>query len=206
MFLSGMIAVVWQVRREIQLAELDSRIEPFPFPFWLFAYGLAFGALSTAVYFTRALMPRRLKAQRIGAAIGGLIWALGGMRGRWWIERDLGWWHSQIAGYPDPLMLFSRPLSFRTCAMFGSALVLVLFMIGRRFGRKGQAMVLTLLGLGLPLLERLWFGEFIPALKYAPLGMAPFLGSAGILIATGLIAILVMRLIGGPDAPSPECK
>jgi lipid-A-disaccharide synthase-like uncharacterized protein len=150
-------------------------------------------------------MPQRLKAQRIGAAIGGLIWALGGMRGRWWIERDLGWWHSRIAGYPDPLRLFS-PVSFWTCAMFGSALVLVLFMIGRRFGWKGQAMTLTFVGLGLPLLERLWFGEVIPALKYAPFGMAPFLGSAGILIATGLIAILVKRLIGGPDAPSPERK
>jgi serine/threonine protein kinase len=207
LFLCGMAAVVLQAQQNIQAAILDSRIVLFLEPFWIFVWGLALSAQVTAVYFSRAFMPQSLVVKRAGAFTGGLVWGLG-MIGRWWLERDLGWWHSRIAGHPDPLMLFSRPprLGFWTCWISGNALVLVLFMIGRRFGWKGQAMALTLLGLGLPLLERLWFGELIPALQYPPLGVAPFLGSGSILIAIGLIAILVMRLIGGPEAPSAERK
>jgi hypothetical protein len=52
---------------------------------------------------------------------------------------------------------------------------------------------------GAAFLERIWFGKFIPALEYTP-GIAPALGSAGMLMAAGMIAILLMRLIGGPSA------
>ncbi len=203
MFLCGMAAVVWQTRRDMQAAMLDSKIKPFPVPLWFFAYGLSLSAQVTAVYFTRALMPQRLKRQRIGAGAGGLVWGLA-MWGRWWIGRDMGWWHSRIAGYPDPLLLFKR-LSFLVCWMSGNALVLVFFMIGVRFGRKGQAIGLVSIGLVLPFLERIWLGQFIPALEFKP-GIAPALGNAGMLIAAGMIAILLMRLIGGPNASSQESK
>jgi hypothetical protein len=89
MFLSSMAAVVWQTRRDMQAARLDSGIGPFPVPLWLFAYGTALGAQLAAVYFTCALMPQRLIAQRFGAGAGGMVWGLA-MLGRWWIERDLG--------------------------------------------------------------------------------------------------------------------
>ena len=92
------------------------------------------------------------------------------------------------------------------CTMTGTALVLVLFMIGRRFGWKGQAIGILLLGVGQPLQERIWFGEVIPALSFAPLGAAQALGSAGMLIAAGTIALLVMRLIGGPNTMGREGK
>ena len=203
MFLSGMAAVVWQTRRDIQAARLDSSIEPFPVPLWVFAWGLAVGAQLTAVYFTRVLMPGRVIVQRFGAFTGGMVWALA-MLGRWWIGRDLGWWHSRIAGYPDPLLLFKQA-SFGVCWMSGNALVLVLFMIGQRFGRKGQAIGLVSIGLVLPFLERIWLGTFIPALEFRP-GIAPALGSAGILIAAGTIALLLMRLIGGRNASGQESK
>jgi hypothetical protein len=203
MFLSGTAAVVWQTRRNIQTARLASGIEPFPVPLWLFAWGAALGAQMAAVYFTRVLMPQRLIAQRIGAGVGGMVWGLA-MLGRWWIGRDLGWWHSRIAGYPDPLLLF-KGLSFAVCFISGTTLVLVFFMIGVRFGRKGQAIGLVLIGLVQPFLERIWFGKFIPALEFTP-GIAPALGNAGMLIAAGMIAILLMRLIGGPSASSQESE
>ena len=203
MFLSGMAAVVWQTRRDIQAARLDPRIEPVPIPFWLFAGGLAFGAQVTAVYFTRVLMPQRLIAKRIGAFVGGTVWALA-MLGRWWIGRDLGWWHSRLAEYPDPLQLFTRA-SFCACWMSGNALVLVFFMIGLRFGRKGQAIGLVSIGLVQPFLERIWLGTFIPALEFRP-GIEPALGNAGMLIAAGTIAIVLMRVIGGTNASSQESK
>ncbi len=91
------------------------------------------------------------------------------------------------------------------CWISGNALVLVLFMIGLRFGWKGQAVGLVLLGLGQPLLERICFGELIPALDFKG-GAAPVLGNALMVIASASIGILVMRLIGGPSASSPEPK
>ena len=197
LFFSGMAAVVWQTRRDIQAARLDSRIGPFPSPLWLFAWGLGFGAQLTAVYFTRVLMPQRLIAQRLGAFTGGTICALATL-GRWRLERDLGWWHSRIAGYPDPLFLFT-PVSFWVCWFSGNALMLLLFMIGRRFGWKGQALGLLLLGLGLPLVERVLFGQLIPALDFRA-GAAPVLGNAVMLIASALTGLLAMRVIGGPQA------
>jgi hypothetical protein len=197
MFLSGMAAFVGQLQRDIQAARLDSGIGPFARPLWTFAWGAALSAQMAAVYFTRVLMPQRLIAQRSGAFLGGMVWGLA-MLGRWWIERDLGWWHSCIAGYPDPLLLF-KPLSFGVCWISGNALVLVLFMIGVRFGWKGQAIGLVSIGLVQSFLERFWFGGLIPALEFTP-GIAPALGSAGMLMAAGMIAILLMRLIGGPSA------
>ena len=200
----GGFAVILQTRQNIEAAVLDSRIAPSPEPLWFYFYGLALAGMFAVAYFTRTLIPRRLIAGRAGVVAGGLIWGLG-MLGRWRIERDLGWWHSRVAGHPDPLMLFS-PLSFSTQLMTGSVLMVVLLMIGRRFGWKGQAISLGLLGLGVPFLERVWFGAIIPGLSFAPLSPAQALGNAGMLIAAGTIGILVRRLIGGPDVSSAELE
>jgi hypothetical protein len=151
MFCSGMVAVVLQARHNIQAAELDSRIVPFPRPLWLFGWGLALGAQMTAVYFSRAFMPApHCEAGRRFHRRNGLG---AGHDGRWWIERDLGWWHSRIAGTGSALRFFPprAGLSFGTCWISGNALMLVLFMIGRRFGWKGQAIGLFV-----------WTGAAIP--------------------------------------------
>ena len=71
-------------------------------------------------------------------------------------------------------------------------MLVVLFVIARRFGWKGQAIALVMFGLGQPVRERLWFGKFIPALAFEP-GAVPILVSGGIIIASGLIAMLIMR-------------
>jgi hypothetical protein len=76
------------------------------------------------------------KAQRIGAFTGGLVWAFG-MTGRWRIERALGWWHSRIAGHPDPLLILSPP-SFWAYMATGGAVLTVLAMIGRE-GRRTRS-------------------------------------------------------------------
>ena len=124
--------------------------------------------------------------------------------GRWWLENNLGWWRSKVDAKADPLMLFS-PWTLLVLCLVGAALLLILSAIGRRFGWKGQALSLAALALGQPLRERIWFGEFIPALTYQP-GAIPILGSAGILLAAGVIALLVMRLIGGRDLPIRDPK
>ena len=139
----------------------------------------------------------------MGAIAGGVIWGLG-MTGRWWIERQQGWWSSRIAGHADPLMLIS-PLSWLACAVAGTAVMLLLSMVGRRFGWKGQALSLVLLAFYQAVRERVWIGQLIPALSYEP-GVTQILGSAGMLLVAGTIAVLVTRLLGGPNAASRERK
>jgi len=195
---AGMAAVTLQARHDLRAAALDPGIVPFLTPFWLFSSGIALAILCATVFFTRAG-----KAIRLGAGAGGLLWGLGTM-GRWRLENNLGWWRSQVAANADPVMLFS-PWNGLMLSLVGAALLLILSAIGRRFGWKGQALLLVALAIGQPMRERLWFGEFIPALTYQP-GAIPILGSVGMLLAAGAIALMVMRLIAGPASPNPAPK
>src|SRR4029079_11489773 len=92
-------------------------------------------------------------------------------------------------------------LSLLTYAATAMAVLVVLVMIARRFGWKGQAIVLVLFGLGQPVRERIWFGKVIPALAFEP-GVVPILVDGGILIASGLIAMLVWYAIARVGAKS----
>jgi hypothetical protein len=78
-------------------------------------------------------------------------------------------------------------------------MLFILLMIGRRFGWKGKIASVVLLGLYQAVRERIWFGDFIPALNYRP-GILPVLGSAAMIVGAGLTGLIVMRLTGRPDA------
>ena len=189
--LAGWGAVAWQARHDIQSAQLDPGFAPFLAPLWIFKFGLVLALLFATVYFSGAR-----QAQQWGAAAGGLVFGLG-MMGRAWLENNLGWWRSRIAGNADPLGLFS-PWICVQFVMYGVAILLALSATSRRFGWKGQAVSLLAIALSQIAHENLWLGEFIPAIIFQP-GVIPILGRAGLFIAVSLIAILVMRLIGGPD-------
>ena len=158
-----------QARHDIHAAQLDRGFIPFIVPLWLFSSGIAIAVLGAVFYFAR---PNR--SQRLGAAIGGVVWGLG-MAGRMRVENVLGWWWSRIAGNEDPLLLLSR-WTWIIFPVAGIALLLILLMIGRRFGWKGQVLSLALLGLYQAVRERIWLGELIPALDYKP-GILPVLGA-----------------------------
>jgi serine/threonine protein kinase len=192
LFLAGLAAVAIQARHDIQAAQLTRGFVPFVVPLWLFTSGIAVAGLSVAFYFAR---PTRL--QRLGAAIGGVVCGLG-LAGRMRVESALGWWRSGIAGNEDPLLLLSHWTWF-VFLVAGTALLLVLLMIGRRFGWKGQVLSLALLGAYQAVRERIWLGEFIPALHYQP-DIMPVLGSAAMIVSAGLIGLILMRLIGGPQS------
>lgn len=204
LFLSGIGSVAWQARHSVQAAEIDPKISAFLEPFWLFSLGLVLCFLWAAVYFSRVFhfsSATRASAsdwQLISACAGGVVWGFGAI-GRWWIERNNGWWHSKIAGHADPLMLIS-PLSFLTSAVLGSALLMILFNVARRFGWKVQLIALVLFGLNEPLRERIWFGKLIPALSYEPPNAVQALISAGISIIAGVVTMTVMRLTRVPDS------
>ncbi len=191
LFLAGGAAVAMQARHDVLAARLDRGVIPFLLPFWLFSTGVAAAALCAAVYFVR---PNRL--QRIGVAVGGVAFGLG-LFAKNKLEQGLGLWWSRVEGHDDPLMLIS-PWTMFLLPFLGAALLVFLLMIGRRFGWKGQILSLAVFGLYQATRERVWFGEFIPALSFQP-GLIPILGSAGMIFAAGLIGLLIMHLIARPD-------
>lgn len=194
LFLAGLAAVALQARHDFLAARLDRGVIPYVVPLWLFSSGITLAALAAARYFARPT-----GRQRLGAAFGGLGFGVG-LIGRMRVEDSLGLWRSQVGGNEDPLMLLSLWLWFVSIAL-GTTILLFLLMIGRRFGRKGQILSLLAVGLWQATRERVWFGEFIPALNYQP-GPIPILASAGMIFAAGLIGLLVMRVISGPDQVS----
>ena len=78
------------------------------------------------------------------------------------------------------------------------ALLLFVFLVGRQFGWKIQAAFIGALGFFVELRERFWFSVILPALTYQA-GSAPVAGSAMLIIAGGVLGLLVMRLIAGPE-------
>src|SRR5205823_472906 len=81
-----------------------------------------------------------------------------GLIGRMWLERSLGLWWSRVEGNDDPLMLLS-PLTWFVFFVGSAVLLVVLLMIGRRFGWKGQILSLAVLGLYQAVRERIWIGR-----------------------------------------------
>ena len=187
LFIAGLFAVGWQARHDVSAARLNADVVPFLAPFWLFSLGLALAGLCAAVYFAGAS-----RAVRLGAGAGGAVWGLA-ILGKWRLEHHLGWWSSQIAGNPDPLMIFSWWM-YLVVAFTCSAFLLVLVMIGRRFGWKGQALSLILFGLHGSTRERVWYGEFIPALAFHN-GVVEILCGAAMLAVSGGLSLLVMRAV-----------
>ena len=192
LFLAGLGAVSLHLRHDILAARMNHAVIPYVVPFWIVSCGIVAAALSAAAYFAR---PNQ--KQRMGAALGGLVFGLG-LIGRMWLESSRGLWRSRIEGNEDPLLLLS-PLPWLLFFAISAAILVVLLMIGRRFGWKGQVLSLAVLGFYQATRERVWFGEFIPALDYQP-GLMPIIASAGMIFAVGLIGLLVMRLISGPDS------
>jgi eukaryotic-like serine/threonine-protein kinase len=190
-FLAGMASVVWQARHNLEAARLDTGDRPFLAPVWLFFAGIGIAGVAAIVYFARPS-----KAKLLGAAAGGVVWMIG-IEGKWWLEGILGWWRSRFAGNPDPMVIFS-PLTWLLLAFGGTVLLLMLSMIGRRFGWKGQALVLVAIGLAQETREHVWFTTVLPVLTYEP-GPIPILGGAAMLIASCVMGLLVMRLIAGPN-------
>ncbi|HYP12471.1 MAG TPA: serine/threonine-protein kinase [Bryobacteraceae bacterium] len=185
--LSGLLAVVWQARRSLEAAQILRGEELFLAPVWVIFYGSAFVFLALSVYFSRPT-PARL----IGAAAGGSLWTLS-MLCKYRIGEYLGWWRSRVEATPDPLGLF-RPFIWPGYTVAAAALLLLAFLAGRRFGTKGQAVFLLVLGLYVELRERVWFSVVLPALSYGD-SVSEILASAAIITAGGFVGLLIMNFI-----------
>jgi hypothetical protein len=148
----GLSTVVVQTTEDIQAAVRNPAIRFSLRSLFFFGYTLCLWTLGSSVYLARAtntlpaLSTRTGKRLRIGGMVGGLIWGLG-ITLTWRLGSAEGWWHSRIPGNSDPLLLASPPSTLIYCG-FGAAVMWVLTMTGRRFGRRGTGIGLVLLGLG----------------------------------------------------------
>jgi hypothetical protein len=97
------------------------------------------------------------------------------------------------------------PWTSLTFPVFGMLCLLLLSVLGRRFGWKAQAIALVTFGLYQEPREHGYFSVFLPALTYRP-GLIPILGGAAMLIGGGVMGLLVLRLVGGPDKPREDAN
>ena len=188
--LAGVVAVFWQTRRELA--------SPHPHavdagPFVVFAFGVVLVGLGLAVYLTR---PSRGKF--LGALAGGAIWA-GSAMGIAWLEASRGWWRSQMAEIPEPLVVFAEPIwrSPYPWIVLGVALTAVMFPVSwiqRRYGWRWAAIFLVAFSVERITRERFIFTTILPAIEFEP-GWGPFLVEAAIFMAGGLAGLLAMVVI-----------
>jgi hypothetical protein len=82
--------------------------------------------------------------------------------------------------------------------VLGLTVMWVLYMTGRRLGRRGTGIGLVLLGLGTAAMQRIAFAYIIPALAFDG-GAVAFLSTAAASAVAGWIGLVVMRSIGGAN-------
>jgi len=165
LFLAGLAAVVWQARLNLESLRMVAGNGASLAPMWVFFAGIGLVALGVAVYFVR---PGR--AGILGAFAGATVWTAF-MVGKHWVSDSLGWSRSRVPADSDPLMLFS-PWLWLVTTLGAMALLLAMSKVGSRFGWKGQAVLLVIVGLWQETRERIWFTAILPALTYAP-GLMP---------------------------------
>jgi serine/threonine protein kinase len=183
---AGWASVVWQARHSLQTAPLDTT-EIFLAPVW--AHFCIFAAL---VLSAGTLFYGQDRAKLLAGAAGGVTCAVA-IIGKWRLRHNLGWWHSRFRNMRDPLGVFSPSIGL-TFFLAGMLFVMVLSLIGRRFGWKGQATFLVASSLYLETRERIYFSRILPALTYQS-GLIPILAGAAILVAGGVSGLVVMRLV-----------
>ena len=88
--LAGAGTLIWQAHHSLRTAPSDSA-NIFLFPVWAYFSALGSLGLGAFIYFLRPSRTRLL-----AAAAGGLVWGIAAI-GKWWLEHDLGWWHSRLS-------------------------------------------------------------------------------------------------------------
>jgi hypothetical protein len=192
--LAGVVAVIWQTRREMaptRATAVDAG------PFVVFAIGVVLVGLGFAVYLAR---PSRNKF--LGALAGGAIWA-GSAFSTAWLAHALGWWRSQVAGIPEPLVVFTQPIWRSGYAWFAhgvgmTALLFLLFWIQKRFGWKWLAIILCVWSAGKVIHDRYWFSTVMPAIEYTA-GWESMLVEIALTASGGLAGLLIMRVMADYD-------
>ncbi len=147
-------------------------------------------ALVATSYFTRAPSRRVMGALAGGAAAGGL--GLGAMV----LGEGLGVWRVFIPSTPGVCVLFY--LGF---AISCSPVYLITWRVARRFGWRGLAVCLIVVGVIGPPRDYLFAAVHAEWMVFAP-GVAPILADAATYVGIVALGHAVMRFVSGPARES----
>jgi len=196
----GAVTVVAQAREDVEAAVRNPALRLSLRSLWFFYYSACMIAAPVSLYIARvtgavgAFSTRSGKRHRLGALVGAQIWGLT-ITLTWHLARAEGWWHSRIPSKPDPQMLTSRA-NIMIYFVLGLTVMWVLYMTGRRLGRRGTGIALVLLGLATAAMQRIAFAYIIPLVAFDG-GAVAFLSTAAASAIAGWIGLAVMRAIGG---------
>ena len=147
-------------------------------------------ALAGAIYFTRASSRRVLGALAGGAAAGCLglgVMVLGQALAVWWIS---------LPSSPGVWALFYVGLAISL-----SPIYLVTWRVSRKFGRRGLAACLVVVGVIGPPRDYLYAAIYPEWMVFAQ-GVAPFLADAAAYLGLVALGHAVMRFVSGPSRGS----
>lgn len=150
---------------------------------WTCAYLIELGAV---IYFTRAT-GRRVVAALVGGAAAGLL----GM-GFVALGESMSWWHIPFASTRSFLPLFYVGLAISLTPIY-----LVTWRLARRFGWRGPAVFIGIVGIIGPPRDYLIAATFPKWMVFAP-GVAPILADAAAYVGMVAVGHAVMRFIAGP--------
>ena len=143
-------------------------------------------ALVAAIYFTRAPSHRVVGALAGGAAAGWL--GLGAIA----LGEALGVWRVFLPSTPGVWVLF-----YLGTAISCSPIYLITWRVVRRFGWRGLAVCLVVVGVIGPPRDYLYAATYPEWMVFAR-GVAPILADAATYVAIVALGHAVMRLVSGP--------
>ena len=143
-------------------------------------------ALCAVVYFTRATA-RRV----IGALVGGAVVSVMGVAAIR-LGEGQGWWHVPFATTPYFLSLFYLGLGISVEPIY-----LVTWRVARRFGWRGLAVFVGVVGIVGPPRDYGYAAMFPAWMVFAP-GVVPILADGAIYVLIVVVGHAVMRVVAGP--------
>ena len=149
---------------------------------WTCAYLIE---LVAVIYFTRA-SARRVEGALVGGATAGLL-GMGAIA----LGESMGWWHIPFASTSSFLPLFYIGLAISLTPVY-----LVTWRLARRFGWRGLAVFIGIVGIIGPPRDYLIAATFPKWMVFAP-GVAPILADAAAYVGMVALGHAVMRFIVG---------
>jgi hypothetical protein len=143
-------------------------------------------ALAAAIYFTRATSRRVVGALAGGGAAG--CWGLGAII----VGEAIGLWRNFLPSTPGLRVLFYLGL-----AVSLSPIYLITWRVARRFGWRGVAVCLIVVGVVGPPRDYLYLATYPEWGAFAQ-GVAPVVADAAAYIGLVALGHAVMRLVSGP--------
>ena len=148
--------------------------------------GLYLVALVVVTYFTRAIA-RRV----VGALAGGAVASFLALRIIALCEA-LGWWQIPFPSTPHFMLMFYVGLAISLTPIY-----LITWRVARRFGGRGLAVCVAIVGIiGPP--RDYWYAATFPKWMVFSPGMAPILADSAAYILIVIVGHAVMRLVAGP--------